>query len=372
MRERLARHVCLRARHLDESELERQARVATLAHVVDGQREEVDQPEHGRLGELVRLLAESFARLLGDGQRVRHVADVLHEQELAEMIDQVDDEPADVLALLGELLDLDERARGVAIDDRVAEAEERVLLDPADELEHILHRDRAAGGRGELVERRDGVSERAVRAARDERQGGVRGVDLLALADAAENGDELLQPGSLEDERLAARADGGEDAREIGGAEDEDEVRWGLLDQLQQRVPRLRRELVCLVDDVDLVATLDGLEHGTVADLANVVDPALRCRVHLDDVERAAVGDRLGDRAVGIEVGVRASLGVHRLREDARHRRLAGPTRPREEVRLSHLTVLDRIPEGADDRLLPDHVPEVEWAVGAVQGGQSV
>ena len=74
----------------------------------------------------------------------------------------------------------------------------------------------------------------------------------------------------------------------------------------------------------------------------------------------------------GIEVGVRAALGVHRLGEDPRHRRLAGPARPGEEVRLPHLAVLDRVAERADDRLLADHVAEVERAVGAIQGGQSV
>ena len=110
-------------------------------------------------------------------QRLRDVADVLDEQELAEVLDQLGDEPTEVLTLLGELLDLDERAGGVAVDDRVAEAEERVLLDPADELEHVLHGDRLAGRGGELVERRDRVAERAVGAARDQREGGVGRVD---------------------------------------------------------------------------------------------------------------------------------------------------------------------------------------------------
>ena len=193
MRERLAREVGLWSRDLDERELERQARIAALAHVVDGDREQVDQPEHGRLGKLVRLLAQPLARVLGDGQRLRDVTDVLHEQELPQMLDQVDDEPADVLALLGELLDLHERAGGVAVDDRVAEAEERVLLDAADELQHVLNGDRAAGGRGELIERRDGVAERAVRTAGDQCESRVRRVDLLAVADATKDGDELLQ-----------------------------------------------------------------------------------------------------------------------------------------------------------------------------------
>ena len=75
------------------------------------------------------------------------------------------------------------------------------------------------------------------------------------------------------------------------------------------------------------------------------------------------------DRGVGVEVGVRPARGVQRLREDAGHRRLARPARPGEEVRLPHLVVLDRVPQRPDDRLLADHVAEVQRTVGAVQGG---
>jgi len=53
-------------------------------------------------------------------------------------------------------------------------------------------------------------------------------------------------------------------------------VRRRLLDQLQQRVPGGVGELVCLVEDVDLVGALDGLQDDAVADLADVVDAALR------------------------------------------------------------------------------------------------
>ena len=87
--------------------------------------------------------------------------------------------------------------------------------------------------------------------------------------------------------------------REVGRAEDEDEVRRRLLDQLQQGVPGGRRQLVRLVDDVDLVAALGGLQHRALADLAHLVDAPLRGGVHLDDVERGAVGDRPRDRVVG-------------------------------------------------------------------------
>ena len=60
------------------------------------------------------------------------MANVLNEQQMAEVAEQVVDELAEILALLGELLDLDERTGGVSVDDRVAEPEERVLLDCAE------------------------------------------------------------------------------------------------------------------------------------------------------------------------------------------------------------------------------------------------
>ena len=168
----------------------------------------------------------------------------------------------------------------------------------------------------------------------------------------AKDGDDLLEPRSLEGERLAAGADGRDHLRLLGRAEDEDEVGRRLLDQLQERVPGRRRQLMRLVDDVDLVAALRRLEHRALADLADLVDPALRGGVHLHDVERGAVGDRAGDARRRVEVGAGAALGVQRLREDARHRRLARPARPGEEVRLPHLVGLDRVPQRADDSLL--------------------
>ncbi len=51
VRERLAREIGLRPRHLHERELERKARVGALPSVLDRDREEVDEPQDGRLRE---------------------------------------------------------------------------------------------------------------------------------------------------------------------------------------------------------------------------------------------------------------------------------------------------------------------------------
>ncbi len=150
---------------------------------------------------------------------------------------------------------------------------------------------------GELVERRHRVAERAARGARDQRERRVLRLDALAVRDAAQERDEVGQPRSLEDERLAARPHRREHLLQLGRAEDEDEVGRRLLDELEQRLPRGVGELVRLVEDVDLVPPLDRLEDDALADLADVVDPALRGGIHLDDVERRSVGDRSADRS---------------------------------------------------------------------------
>ena len=367
VRDGLALEVGRRARDLHEGKLERQARIAALAHVVDRDREQVAEAQDRRLAELVCLRAQPLPRLLRQGQRVGHLAHVLHEHHVPQVIEQLGDEPAEILALVGELLDEGERTGGVAVDDEVAEPKQGLLLDGSEQLEHGLHGHLPLGGGGELVERRDRVAEAPTRRARDERERGLRRLDPLALGDALQVADDLGQARTREHERLAARANGAHHLLELGRAEDEDEVRRRLLDQLQQRVERRVRELVRLVEDVDLVAPLDGLQDDALADLADVVDPALRGRVHLDDVERGAGGDREAGVARPVGIGRRALDAVERLGEDARERGLAGPARAREEVSLPHVAGRDRVLESPHDRLLSDHVVESLRSVFAVE-----
>ena len=89
------------------------------------------------------------------------MAHVLHEQQVAQVLEQVGDEPAEILPLLRELLDEDERARRVAVDDHVAEPEQRVLVHRAEELEDGLRVHGAVRRRRELIEGRNGVAEAA-------------------------------------------------------------------------------------------------------------------------------------------------------------------------------------------------------------------
>ena len=294
---------------------------------------------------------------------------MLDEHEVAQVLEQVGDEAAHVVSLVGELLHEGQEAGRVPVDDEVEQAEEGIVVDRAEQLEHRGDGHVACRRRGQLVERRDRVAEAAAGAAGDERQGGIGRLDALAVGDDAKHSRQLTESWTLEAEGLTARADGREHLREIRRAEDEDEVRRRLLDQLQERVEGGVGELMRLVEDVDLVAPLDRLEDHVVADLADVVDPALGRRVHLDDVERRA----RRDRPAGVALAARRRRGpvhaVERLRDDSRHGRLPGPTRAGEQVRLPHLVSLDRVAQRAHDRLLTHHLVEVLGPVLPVERG---
>jgi hypothetical protein len=116
---------------------------------------------------------------------------VLDEQQVAQMLEQVGHEPSEILPLLGELFKELQRAGRVTIDDEIAEAKERILLDRTEELQYRLDRDLSLSSGGELVERRLCVTVGAASAASDQREGRVRHVDALAVGDPAELGDQV-------------------------------------------------------------------------------------------------------------------------------------------------------------------------------------
>jgi hypothetical protein len=295
---------------------------------------------------------------------------MLHEHELAQVLEEIHDEPPEIVPALRQRLDVRQRAGRVAVDHEIAQREERLLLDRPEQLEHRLHRDRAAGGGGELVERRLGVAVRAPGAARDERERLVGHVDPLGVGDEAQLLDEILQPRPLEDERLAARAHGRQHLREIRRAEDEDEVRRRLLDELQERVPRRVRQLVRLVEDVDLVAPLDRAG-GTTRSRISRMSSMPRCDAASISTTSSDVPAAIVRADVTRPVGSRRRpLGaVEGLREDPRHGRLPGAARAGEEIRLADSVAGERVAQRPYDRLLPDHVREGLRTVFPVQRG---
>ena len=96
----------------------------------------------------------------------------LHDEQIAEVRDEVAEQPAQVLAALGLPMHHGERARGFARDDVVAQLGDCVLRGEAEDVQHVGVVDLLAAEGHELIEHRLGVAQPALCAARDR----VRGV----------------------------------------------------------------------------------------------------------------------------------------------------------------------------------------------------
>ena len=192
--------------------------------------------------------------------------------------------------------------------------------------------------------------------------------EALLRAHVCQMGLHLVGANGVEVKALDAREDRGQDLLRVGGAHDEDHVARRLLERLEQRVERRRREHVDLIDDVDLVAAT----HGGVVDaaydlLANVVDARAGGGVELQHVRMLAGCDELTLLASAVGQVTCAALAHEGLGQDARHGGLAGAARSAEEVRMAHLALENRALEGLDHVFLADDLFERLWAVLRVE-----
>src|SRR5262249_49408907 len=110
-------------------------------------------------------------------------------------------------------------------------------------------------------------------------------------------------------------------------------------------------------------------EANPFAELADVVDRAVRGGVHLDHVERGARRDRAARLALPTGRQRRALHAVEGPGEDLRHRGLAGPPRADEQVGVVDSVLLDRVRERPDDVLLTHHLREALRPVAAIKRG---
>lgn len=105
----------------------------------------------------------------------------------------------------------------------------------------------------QLLQRGQRVAHAALGMARHDGQRLVVVIEALLLAHVCQAMLNILIADAMEIETLAAREDGLQNLLRVGGAQHKDHVCRRLLERLEQRVERRRREHVGLVDDIDLV-----------------------------------------------------------------------------------------------------------------------
>jgi hypothetical protein len=153
---------------------------------------------------------------------------VLDEHQVPEMLEQVGDQPPEIVALLGELLQEDERARRVPVDDEVAQAEgTRPRPSRAAAASWTLIVLPVAEASWSVSTRRRGTP-RPPRA--DQGEGRIGHLHPLAVGDPTQLPARVGQP-----RPRWSRTSGGATTQsparlQLGRAEDEEQVRRGLLD----------------------------------------------------------------------------------------------------------------------------------------------
>ncbi len=327
---------------------------------------ELGGAEPGGLGD------QPLALVLGDVDQAgrRGVRDGGDDHQVAQPAQQVLGEAARVLAGLDDLVDHAEHRRAVAgrerVDDLVEQGVGRVAEQPGRELVGDALR---TGAAEQLVEHRQRVAGRAGARTHHQRQRRRVDRDALLLAQLGEVRRE--QPRRDQPERVVvgARPDRRDHLVGLGGREDEAQVRRRLLDELEQRVEALRAHHVRLVDDVDLVLAAHRREERLLAQVAGVVDTAVRGGVDLDDVDRAgpAAGQVAAALALAARVGDRRLLAVERPGQDPGRGRLAAAAGAGEQVGVVHPVVGQRGPQRLGDVVLTDDLGERLRPVAAVQ-----
>ena len=167
---------------------------------------------------------------------------------------------------------------------------------------------------------------------------------------------ERLHGEPAEVEPLAPPDDGRRHLVRLGGRQHEPHAGRRLLEDLQQRVERLARQPLRLVDDVDLLAAHRRRRRGAFAELTGILDAAVRRGVDLDDVQVLALADGDALPADTARLGRRALLAVDHLRQDPGRGRLAGPSRAAEQERVVQAVLADGAGQGTDDVVLPQHL----------------
>ena len=264
----------------------------------------------------------------------------------------------------------------ITLGDGAGKLAQNLVRNLAQKRAGIVRMHGAVAKNAQLLQRGERVAHAALGMARHDGERLVVVIEALLLAHVGQAMLDILVADAVEIEALAAREDGLQNLLRIGGAQHKDHVCRRLLERLEQRVERRRREHVNLVDDIDLVlAAHRGKVDGVDDLLAHIVHARAACGIELVDIGVVALGDELAlltgavGHAAACALGARR-LGVaaqQRLGKDARHGGLARAARSAEQVRVGQASLGDGVLERRDDMLLAHHGVEGERAILSVQ-----
>ena len=295
----------------------------------------------------------------------------LDHQDVAQPVEDVSGETTRLVPGLNHAVDDVEESARIAFGDSVHHLGKHAGIGDPHQLHGVFVGD-ACRSRAchELAKQRQRIAHTALGGTGHEGQGGGVRSDFLLLTDPRQVVAQHSHGQQPEGVVVCAGADRAEDLLRLSGGEDETQMCGRLLNELEQRVPRILGQLVSLVDDVHRVAAIDGGELGVLAQFPGVLHTSVSCRVDLHHVD----GPGTVRRQVAARLTLTAGVGggtlhaVEAAREDPRTRGLPATAWSREQIGVMHTVVLQRANQWAGDVFLPHDVLKPAGAVLAIQG----
>ena len=214
---------------------------------------------------------------------------------------------------------------------QIGQLDEKVLACRADIFQHVAAIDLFLPGSQYLIEHAQPIANRSVRTVGQQLQRTVGQAHALFRADAAHTLHQQRLRYALEVEAQAPGKNGRREFLRLSGRQNEHHVLRRLFQSFEQCVERAGREHMHLVNDIDLFAADGRRILDALAQLADILDAVVRCRVDLDHVHEGALADGTAVRACTAGSPLRVLVQtVDALGENARGRCLARTARAAE------------------------------------------
>ena len=344
----LQRQRTIEQRQADEQRLENQLRLSAAAKSRLDFRHQLQHSKQVTGAPLRCHAREPFPHRARDRSRITAKDD---RQLRAHQVGQAGQQQHQVHTQVRQALDRREDIGSTALADDRQQRQQLIFRHQAQRVAHSLRREARVVTEGEhLIRQRERIAQPSIGGTREH----VQCIGVVAHPFVIEHRRQpVADLGGIDAAQVEAlqaaehRRRGLGDLLRLGGGEHEHHARRRLLENLEQRIPRLAGEHVCLVHDVDLVAIAGrGRIHRAFAQIACIVHAAVRRRVDLDHVQRgAATPDACAGAAGAARLAVvtqLAVLAVERHGEHASQRGLTSAARPAEQVAMRHTIARDR------------------------------
>ena len=134
---------------------------------------------------------------------------------------------------------------------------------------------------------------------------------------------------------LASRKDGNGNLMRLRGGQDENNIRRRFLQCFQECVERPRRQHMNLIDNVHFIFSLRRTIRNFLPDLPYIVHSVVGRGINLNHIHGCAVLNTSAHITLIAWIAIHRMFTVDRLGQNLCHRRLPGPTRTAEQVRVA-------------------------------------